>query len=334
MTRSHATRRVVLGALALGIAVGPSVSAAAQSFTTIEYPGAMHTRVFGINPRGDIAGFHINLDGTFHGLLRAADGTLTSFDVPGAVSTVAIGINPRGDVVGFYSTTPGVSHGFLLSRGALTTIDFPGAVSTDALGIGASGDIVGNYRDSAGRVHGFHLRKGVFAAIDFPGATYTEAFQISPQGHIVGNYQIGAVSHEFLLADGVFTSIDFPGAAATGGPLFGVGINPEGAIVGQYRDTAGRTHGFLLEDGEFTSIDFPDPAAHGHRRHRHQPAGRHRGAVPRRRGQGPRLSHGALSDHANAYCREAAGLRGRGSRPASRSRYAALVQPKPIWFAV
>ena len=72
---------------------------------------------------------------------------------------------------------------------------------------------------------------------------------------------MGAVSHEFLLADGVFTPIDFPGAASTGGPLFGVGINPEGAIVGQYRDTVGRTHGFLLEDGEYTSIDFPDPGA-------------------------------------------------------------------------
>ena len=150
MTRSHTTRSFVLAALALAAVFGVPVSAADQTFTTIEYPGAMHTRVFGINPRGDIVGFHINLDGTFHGLLREADGALTSFDVPGAVFTAAIGINPRGDVVGFYATTPGLFHGFLLSRGELTTIDFPGAVSTDALGIGASGDIVGNYRDAAG----------------------------------------------------------------------------------------------------------------------------------------------------------------------------------------
>ena len=41
--------------------------------------------------------------------------------------------------------------------------------------------------------------------------------------------------------------------------LFGVGLNPQGDLVGQYRDAGGRSHGFLLEDGAFTTIDFPAP---------------------------------------------------------------------------
>src|SRR6266496_3305862 len=69
------------------IAATMAVPAAAQMFTTIEYPGAMHTRLFGINPRGAIAGFYINTDGSFHGLLRSGE-ELTSFDFPGATFTV------------------------------------------------------------------------------------------------------------------------------------------------------------------------------------------------------------------------------------------------------
>jgi len=40
-----------------------------QTFTKIEFPGAMHTRLFGITPGGDIVGLYINPDGRFHGLV-------------------------------------------------------------------------------------------------------------------------------------------------------------------------------------------------------------------------------------------------------------------------
>jgi hypothetical protein len=122
------SRLTVIG----GISTALVVPAAAETFTTIEYPGAMHTRLFGIDPRGTIAGFYINPDGSFHGLLRFGE-ELTSFDFPGATFTVAIGINPAGAVVGFYGTSPGVFHGYLLGRGQFTTIDVPGAVSSRAL---------------------------------------------------------------------------------------------------------------------------------------------------------------------------------------------------------
>jgi hypothetical protein len=123
------SRLAVIG----GISTVLAVPAAAETFTTIEYPGAMHTRLFGISPRGTIAGFYINPDGSFHGLLRSGE-ELTSFDFPGATFTGAIGINAAGAVVGFYGTSPGVFHGYLLSHGLFTTIDVPGAVSTCAVG--------------------------------------------------------------------------------------------------------------------------------------------------------------------------------------------------------
>jgi len=50
-----------------------------------------------------------------------------------------------------------------------------------------------------------------------------------------------------------FTSFDFPGATTTGAS----GINADGAVVGSYNDSAGKTHGYLLSAGTFTAIDYP-----------------------------------------------------------------------------
>jgi probable HAF family extracellular repeat protein len=52
---------------------------------------------------------------------------------------------------------------------------------------------------------------------------------------------------------GTFTTIDFPDSAYTR-PL---GINADGAIVGNYKDTSGTSHGFLMNEAGFISIDYP-----------------------------------------------------------------------------
>jgi len=52
---------------------------------------------------------------------------------------------------------------------------------------------------------------------------------------------------------GTFATIDFPGSTYTR-PL---GINAEGDIVGNYKDTSGTSHGFLMNEAGFTSIDYP-----------------------------------------------------------------------------
>lgn len=55
------------------------------------------------------------------------------------------------------------------------------------------------------------------------------------------------------------STIDVPGASFTSA----TGINPQGDIVGQYDDEAGRRHGFLLVDGAFTTIDYPNAVSTG-----------------------------------------------------------------------
>jgi hypothetical protein len=76
-----------------------AVAAEPQTFTTIEFPGARDTRLFGITPSGKIVGLYINPDGRFHGFMVDRDG-FTSIDFPGAIFTVATGINPAGTIVG------------------------------------------------------------------------------------------------------------------------------------------------------------------------------------------------------------------------------------------
>ena len=64
----------------------------------------------------------------------------------------------------------------------------------------------------------------------------------------------GGVTHGFLRAQGVFMTVDVPGATFTRA----VGINAQGAIVGDYRfGAAFGTHGFVLTKGVSSAIDFP-----------------------------------------------------------------------------
>src|SRR5262249_58626387 len=54
-----------------------------------------------------------------------------------------------------------------------------------------------------------------------------------------------------------FMTIDVPGATATEAS----GINPEGAIVGNFTDASAVVHGFVEYRGTFMTIDFPGATA-------------------------------------------------------------------------
>src|SRR5512138_885458 len=89
------------------------------NFTTIDYPEAKNTFVYGTNPAGDIVGGYADSSNHEHGFLLR-DGSFTSFDYPDATWTDAYGINPTGDIVGQYGWFDGLTytiHGFLLRDG-------------------------------------------------------------------------------------------------------------------------------------------------------------------------------------------------------------------------
>jgi len=241
----------------IGVALATSSIASAQTYTGIDYPGAITTTLNGgPNPQGTSVGSWS--DGTnTHGFTLSAKGAFTSFDPPGSISTAPNFITPEGVIVGSYNDVSNVSHGFVLKGSRYTTVDYPGAAGAGLVGLNPSGELSGFTCavPSCVIMHSFTVSKrGVFSAMfDPPGAISSVAFAI-PSGAIVGYYQdSGATYHGYRLDHGRYTTIDYPGAALT----FGLGANPEGDMVGEYFDSAFAAHSFLLSDGAFTSFDYP-----------------------------------------------------------------------------
>jgi hypothetical protein len=105
-----------------------------------------------MNGPGDVVGEY--LSGTFHGFLRAADGTFTTIDPKGSISTDLFSINDNGVITGDYVSD--MSHGFVRAAdGTITTFDPKGAAGTNPECINASGAVTGWYWDSRNQVHGF-----------------------------------------------------------------------------------------------------------------------------------------------------------------------------------
>src|SRR5215470_12820472 len=94
----------VVSLFALGLA---TASAQPQfKFTSIEFPGAVRTSVFGINNNGDIVGrYKLGVGGAFpeHGFVRRR-GAFTTIDFPAPPSQFnrPLSINVAGDIVGGY----------------------------------------------------------------------------------------------------------------------------------------------------------------------------------------------------------------------------------------
>ena len=70
------------------------------TFTTIDVPGAVETKVSGINSNGDMVRWYIQADNAASGFLLKG-GVFTYLNYPGASDTVARAINDSGVIVGY-----------------------------------------------------------------------------------------------------------------------------------------------------------------------------------------------------------------------------------------
>jgi uncharacterized membrane protein len=271
----------------------PRATAQKGKLITIDPPGSVLSRAFGINPRGDIVGLYVTSDGRTHGFLRTQgflQGSIgwMTLDAPASIRTNALAINPQGQIVGRYDTQEGttsVAHGYVYTNGFFQTVDHPLAagftVTTD---ITPSGAIVGRYQAADKSIHGFSLtntqqclaglQECEWTTIDHldadgnpdMGSMGIQAMGMNPNGVITGYYQDkNKVFHAFLVDHGVYTTIDPPDATNTGGPAGVVHISPDGTIAGgvytRADDVRGAGHGFIYRNGSFTIFDFPDPSA-------------------------------------------------------------------------
>ena len=248
----------------IGVALATFSIASAQTYTTVDFPGAVATTLNGgPNPQGTSVGSYTDTSNVTHGFTLTKKDVFTSFDPPGSTLTTPNFISPQGVIVGGYNDSSIVSHGFILDGGKYTTLDFPGAPGTTLTGLNPSGEMSGfscsdpacGTTGNASTNHSFTVsKKGVFTSFDPPGAVSSTASTVNPSGAVVGAFtDSGGVTHGYLRHHGKFTTIDFPGAILT----FAGGNNPEGDVVGEYIDTANVAHSFLLSNGVFTSFDPP-----------------------------------------------------------------------------
>jgi uncharacterized membrane protein len=267
--------------IALGFAVLAIGSAQAQSFNyaSVDFPNAIRTRAWGINPSGVIVGDYRDRSNVPHGFLLSrgryitVDVPGTLIGVPGALPTNLRGINPAGDIVGIYVAPPGSSEGctiagappcvkgFLLHQGTFSTVLYPGHEGSIPARITPNGNIYACYHDAdlMGSMFGFARIGSGFTSINVPASMHTGA---TPDGNtIVGLYtdmtMTPSVTHGYVLQNGSFEPFDVPSSTFTQA----WDINPDGNIVGDFQDSAGVFHGFLRTSGGYTSIDFPAATA-------------------------------------------------------------------------
>jgi uncharacterized membrane protein len=250
---------------ALGVVAVWSVALMAKPvrFITIDYPGAVKTTAYGINPAGDIVGSYVDAANREHGFVLR-DGSFSSFDWPGSTWTRGWGINPSGDIVGQYGWLANGSntvHGFLLKSGEFFAIDVPNQPNTMPVKINPGGTVVGCYHvasNSAGAINlntmfGFVWDAGGISA---SSTARTMHNGVNPDGDVVGLLYAanGRVEQSYLIHDGVTTFFQFLGSLATQA----WDINPSGTIVGFHRTSLSgpnQFHGFVLQDGAMTSLD-------------------------------------------------------------------------------
>ena len=123
-------------------AAGPMV---AYTFTSFDFPDAIVTQAYGINPGGDIVGtYQLPTDAPStvwpgmkqaHGFLLKKNGEFITLNYPsgeGKITdyTIATAISPDGDIVGYYASRNELpktaAHGFLLNKhGEWSTYSHP-----------------------------------------------------------------------------------------------------------------------------------------------------------------------------------------------------------------
>jgi probable HAF family extracellular repeat protein len=179
-----------------------------------------------------------------------------------ALAIIILALHPLvGLVFGDASATQPASYSFI-------SLDIPNSSGelgfTSLADINNDGEITGGFTNSSG--FGFLIGK-TFSSTDIqcpgslnPAVPNAQPQSINKHGEITGFCFTGGRLHGFLRdRKGKYTVLDFPRANLTEA----TGINDDGQVVGDYRDSNGRFHGFFWDAGLFLTIDVPFPGVTG-----------------------------------------------------------------------
>jgi len=267
----------IVGAYVDGVGRQHGFVWSAGQFTTMDVPWAMATSANGIGPSGDIVGNYTapytpgvsdtasansatycpaaGSAACIKGFLYS-HGKFSTVLFPGHPGAVPQRITPDGDIYGCLHDFDLMNSMFgaawrRLGNASLTAsggeLNDPSDAKPMSMNNGATPDghmIVGFWVDMDGHRHGFAVVDGGFHSYDATSTSHgTAIWDVNPGHECVGFYvDSSGHRHGFLqLPDGsAAINVDYPGSAAT----VAFGINPGGAIVGQYT-LGGHVHGFV-----------------------------------------------------------------------------------------
>lgn len=245
---------------------------AAWQFTSVDFPGAVETNLFGVNDSGDAVGYAFDVlspeqihpfpfvydtkNGTYTRLARAFGEEFGTFGV---------GINNQGVIVGDFLAPPnGDGHAFVRSKkGVYTEFTRPGSSFTGARGINERGLITG-YADDGGFLIGFIYDPASNTYVDLLPSPETVAHSINNRDDVVGSV---------LLDAGVACAqcpVGFYGFLRTAGGVFTFfrvndsdtrarGLSDSGIIAGQVdTDTGVKSFVTRVQGLPYEAITIPD----------------------------------------------------------------------------
>jgi len=279
--RTNTKRYLRILAIVAATVCGPPVHAAWQ-FTSVDFPGAVETNLFGVNDSGDAVGFAFDVLSPvqihpFAFVYDTKKGAYTR--LPRAFGeefgTFGLGINNQGAVVGDFLAPPnGDDHAFVRSnKGVYTEFTRPGSSFTDARGINERGLITG-VADDAGFLIGFIYDPASNAYVDFLPSPDTVAHGINNRGDVVGSVLLDAGVTCAQCPAGYYGFLRSAGGGFTffrvnGSDTRARGLNDAGVIAGQVDTDTGvksfvtRLQGLPYEAitiSEASLLEFPGMA--------------------------------------------------------------------------
>jgi hypothetical protein len=246
--------------LAATVALTGAAQAASYEYTTIDYPGADQTQVFGMNERGLVAGGAIYNDGTSIAFVfDPRTEVFTPLPTLPGYETSGIGINEPGVVVGAARINdPFVEEGLIYRGGTTSLFSYPGAESTIARGVNNSGLVTGYARGPAIPWTGFTYDPATGVFVEIVPSLQTIPQGINERGEIVGS----AVFDPPLGIYGFLRSRDGQETffRVNGFPTRARGISDKGEITGFISTPAG-AKGFVVRlrtRGDYQELTVPD----------------------------------------------------------------------------
>jgi hypothetical protein len=250
-------RRCIQHSIVLAGIVCSFSALAAYQFTTVDYPGAVSTALWGTTESGQVIGQAQFADGSnVNFVYDSKKGSFITLPAVPGYDTNLTGINAPGVIVGSLTDAAGTFESGLIldKKGRFTTFSHP-APLTNAEGraVGTSGLVTGfAYNADFSETTGFIFDPQRNTYTDFLDSPLTIAQGINSSGQVVGSVVSSGSTYGFLRdRGGAITLFQVNGAKTRAR-----GINDSGQITGLVNGPGG-VDGFVGTLSGFELLDVP-----------------------------------------------------------------------------